>query len=261
MIRHRKKLGQNFLKDGRALDRIVSVLDVVSDDVVIEIGPGHGELTRRALKYNPKELIAIEKDPALIEYFLQKLADEHKSLHIVEGDALIELPRLTNYQLLTTHYKLMGNIPYYITGHLLRMVGDLENKPVCAVFTVQKEVAERVCAQPPRMNLLAASVQIWSGVEVVRYISKKSFSPPPKVDSAVIKIVPRKESPDPSFHPFVHALFSQPRKTILNNLKTLGLTREDIEKGLLLAGIDPKARPQNLNIEEIKQLSLLFTRN
>ena len=261
LIKHRRKLGQNFLKDSRVLDRIVAVLDITSEDIVVEIGPGHGELTRRVLKYSPKELIAIEKDSSLIEYYLQKLIDEHKNLQVIEGDALIELPRLINYKLSTTHYKLIGNIPYYITGHLLRTVGDLENKPVCAVFTVQKEVAERVCAQPPKMNLLAASVQAWGNIGIVRYISKKSFKPSPHVDSAVIKIIPRQESPDPNFYPFIHALFSQPRKTILNNLKTLDLPRETIEKDLLSVSIDPKARPQNLNIEEIKRLSLLFTRN
>ena len=282
MTRSRKKLGQNFLKDGRALDRIVSVLDITPKDIVVEIGPGHGELTRRILEYGPRELIAIEKDPQLIKYYLQKLMDEHKNMRVIEGDALIELPRLTSYQLATSNYKLTGNIPYYITGHLLRAVGILENKPACAVFTVQKEVAERICANLPhlrpvlharfrrakqgyggqaKMNILAASVQIWGEPEIVRYISKKSFKPSPKVDSAVIKITPRKESPDTGFYPFIRALFSQPRKTILNNLKTLDLSREIIEKGLLSAGIEPRARPQNLNIEEIKKLSLLFTRD
>jgi len=261
LIKHRRKLGQNFLKDSRALDRIVSVLDITPADVVVEIGPGHGELTRRILEYGPKELIAIEKDPALIEYYLQKLVDEHNNLRVIEGDALTELPRLTPYSLLPTPYKLIGNIPYYITGHLLRVLGELGNKPAVIVLTVQKEVAERVCAQPPKMNLLAASIQAWGAPEIVRYISKKSFKPSPQVDSAVIKIVPYKEGPNTNFYPFIHALFSQPRKTILNNLKTLGLTRENIEKGLLSAGIDPKARPQNLSIKEIKKLSQLFTRN
>lgn len=259
------------MKDGRALDRIVSVLDITPEDVVVEIGPGHGELTRRILGYAPKELIAIEKDPSLIEYYLRQLKDEYKNLHVIEGDALVELPRLANHQPLTTHYKLIGNIPYYITGHLLRSVGELEHKPVCVVLTVQKEVAERVCANLPRprhghdrqakMNLLGASVQTWGNAEIVRYISKKSFRPSPRVDSAVIKIVPHAEPLPPDFYPFLRALFSQPRKTIVNNLRTPELPRGIIEERLVSMGIDPKARPQNLNIEEIKKLSLLFTHN
>jgi 16S rRNA (adenine1518-N6/adenine1519-N6)-dimethyltransferase len=258
LIRTQKKLGQNFLKDSRALDRIVSVLGIVPEDVVVEIGPGHGELTRRILEYNPKELIAIEKDHSLIEYYLQKLIDEHKNLHVVEGDALIELPRLADH---LASYKLIGNIPYYITGHLLRTIGVLEKKPACIVLTVQKEVAERVCAQPPKMNLLAASVQAWGSAEIIRYISKKSFKPSPKVDSAVVKIIPNQENSDVSFYPFVRALFSQPRKVIINNIKSLDFPRETIEKNLLLVGIDLKARAQNLTIEQIKKLSRLFTRN
>lgn len=256
----RKNLGQNFLKDTRALDRIVEVLGVDSEDVVIEIGPGHGELTRRILSQKPKKLIAIEKDPRLISEFLEGLP-ESNALEIIEGDALTEFPKLVSYKLQTTNYKLIGNIPYYITGYLLRIIGDLENQPSLIVLTVQKEVAERACAKPPKMNLLAASIGGWGQPEIVRYISKKSFKPSPKVDSAIIRITPLETSADREYYRFIKTLFSGPRKTILNNLRGLGLPKEEIEKKLFSVVLEPKARPQDLKVEEIKKLSYLFTRN
>jgi 16S rRNA (adenine1518-N6/adenine1519-N6)-dimethyltransferase len=254
-------LGQNFLKDDRALDRIVAVLSVVPEDVVIEIGPGHGELTRRVLEYSPQRLIAIEKDPQLIQYYLQKLIDESKNLRVIEGDALLELPRLAEHELADIHYKLIGNIPYYITGYLLRTIGELKNKPGSIVLTIQKEVAEKLCAQPPKMNLLAASVQIWGVTEIIRYISKKSFKPSPKVDSAVVKITVREGVPNQNYYAFIRTLFSHPRKTALNNLRPLGMSREAIENTLISLGVNPKARAQNLSIEEIQKLSSLLTPN
>jgi 16S rRNA (adenine1518-N6/adenine1519-N6)-dimethyltransferase len=262
LIKARNKiLGQNFLKDDRALDRIVSVLEVAPGEVVVEIGPGHGELTRRVLERNPQQLIAIEKDPQLIQYYLRQLADENNCLRLVEGDALLELPRLAEHELAGAPYKLLGNIPYYITGYLLRTLGELQNKPRTIVLTIQKEVAEKLCAQPPKMNLLAASVQVWGVAEIIRYISKKSFKPSPNVDSAVVKITTRAEAPDQSYYAFIRTLFSHPRKTAVNNLRPLGASREALENALISLRINPKARPQNLNIEEIQKLSSLLTPN
>ena len=260
MIKTRKNLGQNFLKDSRVLDRIAAVLNIVPEDIVVEIGPGHGELTRRILAYSPRGLIAVEKDPGLIVHHLQELVATHRGLRVIQGDALTEIPRLADGELSTTSYKLVGNIPYYITGRLLRVVGELEHKPATIVLTIQKEVAEKLCAQPPKMNLLADSVQAWGEPEIIRYVSRKSFNPSPRVDSATIRIAPREKEPGANFYPFIHALFSQPRKTTLNNLKTLGLPRETIEEGLARAGVGPKVRPQDLDMEQIEKLSILFTR-
>src|SRR3989338_7249467 len=188
--RAKKSLGQNFLKDHKVLERIAEVLGVKKSDTVVEIGPGHGELTRRILKYSPKKLIAIEKDGELIDAFLEELVNAHPNLQIIQSDALKEIPQV-DYP-----YKLVGNIPYYITGHLLRTLQEVSRKPSIIVLTLQKEVANRLCSEPPKMNFLADTVQFWAKPEIVRYISKKSFNPSPKVDSAVVKITPL--SPQPS---------------------------------------------------------------
>ncbi|PIR98355.1 MAG: 16S rRNA (adenine(1518)-N(6)/adenine(1519)-N(6))-dimethyltransferase RsmA, partial [Candidatus Colwellbacteria bacterium CG10_big_fil_rev_8_21_14_0_10_41_28] len=179
------RLGQNFLKDHKALERIAEVVEISKEDIVVEIGPGHGELTRRLLKYGPKKLIGVELDENLIKTFLVDLSQENESLTIVNSDIKTYLPKIKEKD-----YKLVGNIPYYLTSHLLRIISELQNKPSLIVLTVQKEVAERICATPPKMNLLAASVLYWGSPEIVRYISKNSFRPSPKVDSAIIKIIP-----------------------------------------------------------------------
>lgn len=247
------RLGQNFLKDHKVLERIAEVAEITPKDTVVEIGPGHGELTRRILKYSPGKLIGIEKDEWLTKNFLAKLSEEHPQLEIVVGDALIEIPKIKE------GYKLVSNIPYYITGHLLRILQEVDNKPEIIILTIQKEVAERICSEPPKMNLLAASVQFWAKPEIVRYISKKSFKPAPRVDSAVIKISPASNQPAKEdaekYYKFLKVLFNHPRKTILNNLKPLGCSRETLDN----LGLKPKSRPQNLSIEQIKELSTLFT--
>ena len=250
--RAKKSLGQNFLKDHKVLERIAEVLEIKGNDTVVEIGPGHGELTRRILKYSPKKLIAIEKDGELIESFLQELIDEYPNLEIIQADALREIPQISY------SYKLVGNIPYYITGHLLRLIQETNNKPSVIVLTLQKEVANRLCAELPEMNLLAASIQFWAKPEVIRYISKKSFRPAPKVDSAVVRITPLNPQPSveesQTYYPFIKALFKQPRKTVLNNLRPMGFNKNVLEK----LGFDPRVRPQNLNIREIQNLCSLF---
>ncbi|MFA5098816.1 MAG: 16S rRNA (adenine(1518)-N(6)/adenine(1519)-N(6))-dimethyltransferase RsmA [Candidatus Paceibacterota bacterium] len=252
-IRAKKSLGQNFLKNKSKLRKIAEVLELKKGDTVIEIGPGHGELTRE-IRNKSKEIriIAIEKDVKLAE-FLRKEFSEDKKIEIVEGDAL---KVLKSYVLDLKSYKIAGNIPYYITGYLLRIISELKTKPDLTVLTIQKEVAQRICAQAPDMNLLAASVQFWADPKIISYISKKDFVPVPKVDSAIIRLrIKNKEIKikDSDYYAFIKVLFKQPRKTIINNLSPSG-KKEEILKTLLKTGIKPGDRPQNLNIEQIKKL-------
>ena len=255
-MRPLKRLGQSFLKDTKVLERIAAVSEITPGDTVVEIGPGHGELTRRLLAHEPGRLIAIEQDPRMISYYLKSLASDYPPLEIVAGDALVELPDITKN---LGEYVVVGNIPYYITGALLRLLGQLAKKPKCIVLTVQKEVALRATAQPPKMNILAASLGFWADLRLVRYINRKSFRPAPKVDSAVLKIVPRKSQANTvtadRYYATLHVLFNQPRKTIWNNLKAAAVTKEAV----IALGIDPKLRPQNLTVLEIEQISTLFT--
>ena len=247
------------------LRKIVDALDLKKRDVVIEIGPGHGELTEE-LRIKNKELriITIEKDGELAEALKKKFFQD-KNIEVIEGDAL---KVLKSYTLNFKSYKIAGNIPYYITGYLLRIIGELERKPELTVLTIQKEVAQRICAQPSTrrrqgyggrgMNLLAASVQFWAEPKIIGYISKKDFRPAPKVDSAIIRLRIKNRdlgTKNDDYYKLIKVLFKQPRKTIFNNFCGAGKSNADKCRSILLkASINPSDRPQNLNIEQIKSL-------
>jgi 16S rRNA (adenine1518-N6/adenine1519-N6)-dimethyltransferase len=240
------KLGQHFLINNSVAKKIVAALEIKSNDVVIEIGAGHGELTaylnnESQIMNRAVKIIAIEKDKKLISQLQRKFA-AGKNIKIIEGDILKILQDLCS-RFHASCFKIVGNIPYYLTGYLLRLVSELKQKPELCVFTVQKEVAERIAAQPPRMNKIAASVQFWAEPMIIGIVSKKDFQPAPKVDSAIIKFIPKNkittvisqlclnhskkgignvdmiENLQNSYYRTINILFRQPRKTILNNLR------------------------------------------
>lgn len=262
-IRAKKSLGQNFLINKSKLRKITDVLELKKDDTIIEIGPGHGELTMEIigefdnLGIRNFRIICIEKDNELAEALKEKFSKD-KNIEVIEGDALKVLPTLN------TKYKLVGNIPYYITGYLLRIISELEKKPEITVLTIQKEVAQRICvlrqAQgKPKMNLLAASVQFWAEPKIIGYIPKKDFRPMPKVDSAIIRLKAtnnKQQIKSENYYKLVKILFKQPRKTILNNFCDAKKADFDkCRKNLLKVGINPLDRPQNLAIKQLKELS------
>ena len=278
-----KKLGQHFLINKSAINKIVSALNLQPDDTVIEIGPGKGALTFPLIKECEKigcKLIAVEKDPQL-GLRVEGLGDR-KDFKIIIGDALKEIPKITKpYTPNPIPYKIVGNIPYYITGKLLRLIGELITNyqlPITnIILMVQKEVAERLAAEPPQMNLLAAAVQFWAEPKILFTLKPDDFTPQPEVNSAVIKlttkvVIPtaepgsRKENLDSrlrgndadkteKYYKLIRIIFKQPRKTIFNNLKTgLKISPELIENNLKSLEIDPQSRPQNLSIEQIKEL-------
>ncbi|MBI2448201.1 ribosomal RNA small subunit methyltransferase A [Candidatus Microgenomates bacterium] len=248
MKSHRAKLGQNFLADGGVLRRIIEVAEIEPSDIVLEIGPGQGSLTY-ALCQKAKKVIAVEKDEKLFEY-LQRKFSKVENLELVNGDILQYL-KITKLQ----NYKIISNIPYYLTSFLLRTISGMENKPSEMTFMVQKEVAERMCAQPPQMNLLALSVQMFAVAEIKFFVSKKSFHPAPKVDSAVIKLEIKKlrnyEIKDQTtFFNLIKQGFSSKRKTLANNLTGYeNLTKDKIFVILGKMGMDEKIRSQELNLE------------
>jgi len=269
-----KRLGQHFLISKEEIKKVVEALDLKPGETVIEIGPGHGELTNKIieklkdLKIERFKIIAIEKDEKLVEFLQQKFASD-KNIEIIQGDALKILPKLC-FKLHASGFKIIGNIPYYITGYLFRILSELENKPSLIVLTIQKEMAQRIVSQPPQMNLLAASVQFWAEPKIVSYISKKEFKPAPKVDSAIIKLIPKPYTLNPKpYYNFIKILFKQPRKTILNNLIHAdshglehGLTRinkkEKTIENLQKIGVNPTDRPQNLSINQLIELAKSF---
>lgn len=248
------------MKNKKKLEKIAAALELEKGDTVIEIGPGHGELTEKLKAKNLKlKIIAIEKDRNLISPLKEKFPE----VEIIEGDALKVLPDLC-FKIQASRFKICGNIPYYITGHLLRILSELDNKPRLAVLTIQKEVAERICAAPPKMNLLAAITQFWAEAKIIGFISRKDFSPPPEVDSAIIKLqtadYKQTTKQAEKYCKFAKIIFKQPRKTIINNLCAGygDLKKEEISEKLRKAGINPQNRPQNLKVEQIASLSTLF---
>ncbi len=266
-----KRLGQHFLKNKSALEKIAAALELKSGDLVIKIGAGRGELTEvveretRNAKHDVK-IIAIEKDGELAEFVRKKLTAD-KNIEIVTGDALKVIPQLItqlpNYP--AASYKLVGNIPYYITGRLLRIIGELEDKPELCVFTLQKEVAERICAEPPRTNRLAASVQFWAEPEIITCVPRENFEPQPGVDSAIIRLKIKNQKlkiGDSEYYCALRALFAQPRKTILNNLATSDkrqATRKiEVAEKLRKIGIKPDDRPQDLSVDDIIKIAKNF---
>jgi len=264
-----KRLGQHFLKNKSAIKKIIDALEIKSGETIIEIGPGSGALTFPILEKCRTsnlecKIIAIEKDPHLVNQLTSKLVNWEGGVEIIHGDVLAILPGLIN-QLTTqlTNYKIVGNIPYYITGKLLRTISELGSKPSLTVLMIQKEVAERVVAQPPKMNLLAAATQFWARPKILFSLKPNNFDPPPKVDSTVIELKTksekRKANESENYYKLIRIIFKQPRKTLLNNLKSgLSLSKEEIEAALLKENLAPNARPQDLTLENIKNLTRVF---
>lgn len=243
-------LGQHFLKDKSVLRKIAKSLELRNGDIVVEIGPGHGELTDEILKYPGVEVIAIEKDKKLCEFITDKFSGDAR-VKIIKGDALRKIPLLN-----LKNYKIAGNIPYYITGHLLRIIGELKNKPARIVLLIQKEVAERICAVTPRSNLLSLSVQFWAEPKMMEIVPKEYFSPPPKVESAVIVLETLsnkgsigKESG--KYYEFIKKAFKQPRKTLFNNLVSGGFGRENAINLIKSMELEPDSRPSQLSKDKI----------
>lgn len=258
-----KKLGQHFLTNKSKINKIVLALEIKTGDTIIEIGPGHGELTRE-LRGAEKEtkIIAIEKDQELYEW-LTIAWKQDQNISFVLGDALEILPTLmVNPESLNTNYKIVGNIPYYLTGRLLRLFSELASKPGIIVLTIQKEVAERIVAKLPRMNLLAASIQFWAKPEIIDFIPREDFKPRPEVDSAIIKLTPLGKTEfveGKNYYKLIKILFKQPRKTILNNLKAgfPDFVTKDSFK-LIEETINTQGRPQDLDVKTIKKLSQML---
>ena len=258
-----KGLGQHFLIDKGVLAKIVAAADLQPDDNVLEIGPGLGVLTLELAK-RAKKVVAVEKDPRLIPILRENLTN-HKNVEIVQKDVLKigNWNLIENWKLEIGNYKVVANLPYYIASPTIRMFLEMEEQPKLMVLMVQKEVAKRITAKPPKMSILAVSVQFYAEAKIISYVSKKSFRPRPKVDSAIIKIIPKAQSiqtPDVCmFFNIVKTGFAQPRKQLVNNLSTgLSIGKEQIKKWLLKNNIKPTQRAETLTMENWLNLTKSF---
>ncbi len=244
----KKSLGQHWLNDDASLEAMCVAARVGAGDTVLEIGPGPGALTAK-LVARAEQVVAVEFDPDLAQDLPIRVPA--KNLHVVQQDILRFDPSS-----LPAGYKLAANIPYYLTSNLLRVLCESRNPFSVAALLVQKEVAERVCATPGNMSLLSVSVQFYCEASLGQVVPAALFTPPPKVDSQILKLTYRTQPLFPGidtkhFFRIVKAGFSQRRKTLLNSLGA-GLHLDRNQTTLLLeqAGVAPTTRAQNLTLEQ-----------
>lgn len=252
----KKHLGQNFLYDSSILKRIIQSAGLSEEDAVVEIGPGPGRLTRM-LAETVHRLVAIELDPELYERLKGDFI-AYDNVEIIHGDAL-----RFSFETLG-EFKVVANIPYYITTPIIFRLLDAKEHLKSMTLTIQKEVAERIVAQPggKAYGVLTIMVQYFAETELKFIIPKESFRPMPKVDSAVVHMTILERpavavKDEKMFFRLVKTAFSHRRKTLSNSLKGLG---EDIRDVMLSAGIDPIRRPETLSLEEFARLSDALTK-
>ena len=265
-IAPKQSLGQNFLYDEGLLARIAAAAELSPGDAVLEIGPGLGALTRQ-LAQDATRVVAVELDDRLLPILRYEL-EPFGNVEIVHGDILTFDPA----KWFDGPFVVVANVPYYITGAIMRRLLEGRPRPRRMVLTVQREVADRLAAKPPDMSLLAVSVQYYGKVKVVGAVKAGAFWPRPEVDSAVVRIdvdarhltddrpqttdrdqpssAVGRPSSDEAFFRVVRAGFSEKRKQLKNNLRQLGLTDEVIAAALVAAGIDGRRRAETLSVGE-----------
>lgn len=253
-IEPKKSLGQNFMVEPLALEAMADAAEVGPGDAVLEVGAGLGALTE-VLAERARRVVALEVDGRMIPYVRDVFA-EHEHVAIVDQDVLtVDIRELLGAD--AALYKVVANVPYYITTAIIRHLLENPHPPQVMVITIQREVAARIMAKPGDMSILAVSVQFFGVPSVVRNVGPSSFYPQPKVGSSIVKIKPHAGGPPlplneiPAFFRVVRAGFSQPRKQIKNPLAAgLHVERDTAVSWLEEAGIDPRRRPEKLSVAQ-----------
>ena len=256
-IKAKKSLGQNFLEEDAFVERIIEESGVGSVDTVLEIGPGMGALTFPLLE-KVKKVVAIEADERFIELLGQK---NITNLSLYQGNILdIGIERILETEVgKEEEYHVIANIPYYITAPIVRLLLSLAHQPKQIILMVQDEVAERLCAKPGGLSLLGIMAQYYAKTEKLFFVPKEAFSPVPKVDSAIIRLIPYKafdKDGDRRLFRVVKVGFQAKRKTLVNNLKgAFGLTREEVESLLVARELSLDIRAQALSLDDWERLA------
>lgn len=248
-----KSLGQHWLKDRNILAQIADSAELTRDDTVLEIGPGLGTLTSELLR-RAGRVTAVEYDAELARKLPAQFPGTN--LEVVNQDIL-------TYDLskLPAGYKVVANVPYYITSKIVQLLMTAENKPSTVVLLVQKEVAERIAAAPGDMSILALSAQIYAEVSLGVEVPREYFTPPPKVDSRVVVLKIRDKpfiepSLSPNFFRVVKFGFAGKRKKLRSSMSAgLGMEKSDVEKLLKSVDIDPDDRAEALSIDDWRRLA------
>ena len=263
----KKKLGQHFLVDEGVLERILSAAELSHKDIIVEVGPGIGTLTQELVKQAGK-VIAVELDSSLVTILKKRFAP-FPNTTIIHTDIL----KITPEQLLRDNstlpeaiqdYKVIANLPYYITSPALRHFLEASLKPSMMVVMVQKEVGEAIAAAPGKMTLLSVRTQFYSKPTIISHVSAQSFYPPPKVDSVILRLdiypePPIEVSDTASFFDIVIDGFSAPRKQLRNSLaQSLAIQPGQVALLLKKAGIEARRRAETLSLEEWLELWKIF---
>ena len=266
-LKAKKRLGQHFLVDEDVLECILSAAELSHGDIVVEVGPGLGILTKR-LAETASEVIAVELDSKLVSMLIKRMGP-FPNVRIIHADILKIAPQQLLEDYLTTPelgqgYKVVANLPYYITSPILRHFLEAWLKPSLMVIMVQKEVGEAIAANPGKMSLLAVATQFYSKPTVITYVPAKSFYPPPKVDSVVLRLdihpnPPVEVSDVNGFFDIVNCGFKSRRKQLRNSLaQALGIPPTQVASLLERAGIEAKRRAETLSLEEWRELWQVF---
>lgn len=251
----RKNLGQHWLNDEASLEMMCEAAELSADDTVLEIGPGLGTLTEQLVKRAGK-IIAVEFDTLLAKQLAGRV--NAKNLEVVSEDILH-----FDFTSLPPNYKIVANIPYYLTSNLIRVISETPNRPSAAILLVQKEVAQRVTAAPGDMSILGVTSQFYWQVGVGPTIKAELFIPPPKVDSMIL-LLERRDAPlfpvdTKAFFRVVKAGFAERRKKLRSSISHgLQLPMLEAEALLTQAGIDPNLRAQALSLEDWYRLYQSF---
>lgn len=257
-LRANKKLGQNFLINESIIYDIVKKANVTKEDVVIEIGPGLGSLTKELIN-NAKKVIAIELDPNMIDILKSRFCI-FDNFEVIYGDVLkIDLEELIKGY---DSVKVVANLPYYITTPIIMKLLEDRLKIKSITVMVQKEVGERICAthKDKEYGAITVSVQYYSEPQIIIDVPKENFLPAPEVDSCVIRLDMREKPPvflkdEKLFFRLIKGAFTQRRKTINNSLTCSGKSKEEIMAALNKLGIDSKLRAENLSIQQYADIA------
>jgi len=249
-----KDLGQHWLNDWEVLNSIVTLAAISPDDTLLEIGPGLGSLTRLLVE-KAGQVVAVEFDQSLIAGLVKQFGDNEKVTIVNEDIRRFDLTTLP------TNYKCVANIPYYLTSFLIRLISQSPNPPSIATLLVQQEVAERLAAREGQMSILGVIAQTYWSISLGPIVNAELFTPPPKVNSQVIKLV-RREKPlfpnglEKEYIQLIKIGFSQKRKTLLNSLSAgLRLDKVTIRQHMLKVKLDLGVRAQELNLDQWSKLT------
>lgn len=251
-IKPLRRRGQNFLINPLIIDKILETADLKKDDTVLEIGSGLGTLTREIAK-KVKMVVAVEIDQMLTRVLKDQLQD-YQNIEIIQGD----IRKLSLKDLKLSDYQIVTNLPFNITGLVLKRFLSEKPKPRLITLILQKQVAERITAQPSQMSILAVAVQFYAQAKIISSVSRNNFWPKPKVDSVIMKIIPfngptslGNRISEERFFQIVKAGFSSPRKYLLNNLaKGAIIDKVKGNKIFKKLGFNLQARAQELSVED-----------